>query len=364
MYDYIPTPAVVVELDQVAENLNKMEILNRAYGIHVRPHIKPHKSVYFAMEQLACGAQGITCATLCEAETMADYGIADIFIAYPLIGEDKMERLGRLLQRIHIRTVVNSVYGAEHLSALGERLGRQVPVLIEVDGGLHRGGIAPYEPTLRFAKAVCSFPGLNIQGLMYYGGLIYTETTRLGYEAQAKREHDELVGTAELLKQHGIQIDILSGGNSYSARCCKYLKGLTEVRCGNYIFNDVSTLVTGFAVEEECSLRAVSTVVCKMDAHHAIIDAGSKTLTTDLCRHRSGYGWIVGYPEIHIIKLNEEHGFIESDGSLPFEIGDKIAIIPNHACVLPNLIDKVYGIRDGRVERLIPIEARGHCMQI
>ena len=206
MYDLIPTPSVVVELEQVTENLKKMDALNRTYGIRVRPHIKPHKSVYFALEQLSCGARGITCAKLSEAETMADYGIDDIFIAYPLIGEDKMERLGRLMQRIRVSTEVNSIYGAKQLSALGERIGKKVPVLIEIDGGLHRGGVPPYEGAVAFADSIRDLPGLEICGLMYYGGLIYAETTREGYEAQTKREHDELVGTAELLRAQGIPV--------------------------------------------------------------------------------------------------------------------------------------------------------------
>ena len=122
MYDNIPTPAVVVELDQVTENLKQMQTLTKAHGIAVRPHIKPHKSVYFAMQQLELGAQGITCARLSEAEVMADYGIHDILIAYPLIGEDKMERIGKLMQRARIHTIVNSETGAAQLSALGVRI--------------------------------------------------------------------------------------------------------------------------------------------------------------------------------------------------------------------------------------------------
>ena len=184
MYDFIPTPSVVAELDQVTENLKKMDALSRTYNIRVRPHIKPHKSVYFALEQLACGACGITCARLSEAETMADYGIDDIFIAYPLIGEDKMERLVRLMQRVRIRTEVNSIYGAKQLSALGERIGKKVPVLIEIDGGLHRGGVPAYEGAVSFADAIGALPGIDICGLMYYGGLIYGEKTREGYEVQ------------------------------------------------------------------------------------------------------------------------------------------------------------------------------------
>lgn len=359
MYDAIPTPAVVVELDQVTENLKQMQALLTQHHIAVRPHIKPHKSVYFAEEQLALGAKGITCAKLSEAEVMADYGITDILIAFPLIGADKMERLGKLMKRAQIRTLVNSEQGAAQLSELGLSIGKKVPVLIEVDGGLHRGGIAPYAPTLAFAQKISAMQGIDICGLLYYGGLIYSQTSREGFEAETRREHDELCGTAQLLQQHGFSMEILSGGNSYSSRCCAYLEGITEVRCGNYIFNDVLTMQTGFATEAQCALRAVSTVVCVTDAYHAIIDAGSKTLTTDLCAFRSGYGYVVGRPEIRIEKLNEEHGFLASDTPLGLEVGDKIAIIPNHSCVLPNLTDKVYGIRNGRVERLIPIEARG-----
>ncbi len=359
MYDDIPTPAVVAELDQVERNIIRMNEENAKHRIRVRPHIKPHKSAYFAQQQLRYGASGITCARLSEAEVMADYGIHDILIAFPLIGQDKMERLGKLMQRAEIRTLVNSEVGARQLSALGESIGQQVRVLIEVDGGLHRGGFPPYQPTLDFARQIRALPGLAICGLLYYGGLIYGETTREGYEREALREQDELTGTAKVLADEGFCWEVLSGGNSYSAGCCAQMEGVTEVRCGNYIFNDCSTLATGFATEDECALRAVSTVVCVVDDHHAIIDAGSKTLTTDLCPHREGYGYVIGRPDIRIAKLNEEHGFIESDRSLELKVGDKLAIIPNHACVLPNLTDMLYGIRKGKLERMIPIEARG-----
>lgn len=359
MYDFIPTPAVVVELDQVEANLKKMEEEAGRYGINIRPHIKPHKSSYFAWQQLAEGAKGITCARLREAEVMADYGVKDILIAFPLIGKDKMERLARLLQRAQVLTVINSVYGAEQLSGVGISGGVPVEVLIEIDGGLHRGGVAPYEEALAFAEKVRELSGIHICGLMYYNGLIYDESTVEGFRQYAKKEHDELTGTAALLKEHGYCMDILSGGNSYSSRFCEELEGITEIRCGNYIFNDCMTLATGFATEEECALRAVSTLVCKMDERHGIIDAGSKTLTTDGCGHgRTGYGYVVGRPDLKITKLNEEHGFLESEEGLNLEIGDKIAIIPNHACVLPNLTDQLYGIRGNRLERMIPVEAR------
>lgn len=360
MYDYIPTPAIVAELDQVTANLKRMAEKAEKHGIKIRPHIKPHKSSYFAWQQLMEGAVGITCARLSEAETMADFGIRDILIAFPLIGKDKMERLFKLLEKAELLTIVNSAEGARQLSEVGNKRGEPVRVLIEIDGGLHRGGVAPYEAALHFAQKIKDLTGIHICGLMYYNGLIYQEEAKEGFIEYTKKEHDELTGTAWLLQEHGFCMDILSGGNSYSARFSEYLEGITEVRCGNYIFNDCMTLATGFATEDQCALRAVSTLVCKMDENHGIIDAGSKTLTTDGCGHgRTGYGRVVGRPDLRITKLNEEHGFIESDRGLELEVGDKIAIIPNHACVLPNLTDKLYGIRNQRVERMIPVEARG-----
>ncbi len=360
MYDFIPTPAVAVELGQVDTNLKKMEEEALRYGIAVRPHIKPHKSSYFAWRQLEEGAKGITCARLSEAEVMADHGVEDILIAYPLIGKDKMERLSGLLKRAEVLTVINSECGAAQLSEAGRNAGKPVRVLIEIDGGLHRGGVAPYEAALALAEKVKGLSGIRICGLLYYNGLIYGEDTAEGFRRYALKEHDELTGTARLLKEHGHCMEILSGGNSVSSRFCGELEGITEIRCGNYIFNDCAALAAGLATEEECALRAVATLVCKMDARHGIIDAGSKTLTTDGCGHgRTGYGYVVGRPDLRITKLNEEHGFLESEGELDLEIGDKIAVIPNHACVLPNLTDKLYGIRNNRLERMIPVEARG-----
>ena len=360
MYDEIPTPAAVVELDQVTANVREMAKEAKRYGIMIRPHIKPHKSSYFAWQQLFEGAEGITCARLGEAEVMADFGIKDILIAFPLIGKDKMERLSRLLDRAEVLTIINSKEGAAQLSKVGETRKKPVRVLIEIDGGLNRGGVAPYEKALAFTQKIKHFKGIRICGLMYYNGLIYDNNSMEGFVEYTKKEHDELTGTAQLLRENGFSMEIVSGGNSYSARCCQYLEGITEVRCGNYIFNDRMTLSTGFATEKECALRVVSTLVCKMDENHGIIDAGSKTLTTDGCGHgQTGFGYVVGRPDLKITKLNEEHGFLESDKGLGLEIGDKLAIIPNHACVLPNLTDRLYGIRNHVLERMIPVEARG-----
>ncbi len=359
MYQEYPTPAVVVELNIAERNVKKLIEENRKYNIAHRPHIKPHKSIFFAKMQLAAGAQGITCAKLGEAEVMARGGIRDILIAFPLIGEDKLNRLGELTKICKVKTIVNSVEGAKGLSALGEKLGKKLETLIEVDSGINRGGVKPFEDTLAFAEKIRGLSGINIIGLLYYGGNIYGENTKEGIIKICQQEHDEVVGTAELLRQHGFNLTMLSAGSSFSAKFCEYLEGITEVRSGNYIFNDCAQLSVNLITEEDCALRIVSTVVSRPDQQTAIIDAGSKTLTTDLCKFGTGYGYIMGRPDITIYKLNEEHGFLRSDKAINLNIGDKIAIIPNHACVIPNLAEEIYGLRDGQFEQMIPVEARG-----
>lgn len=359
MYEGMDTPFVAVNFNQVEENIRVMEENARAFGIRVRPHIKPHKSVELAKLQLNLGASGITCAKLGEAEVMAEAGISDILIAFPLIGQEKMERLKKLLSKAEITTIVNSREGAEGLSKAGMEAGKKIRVLLEVDGGIHRGGKDPFEPTLLFAREIRDLPGIDIRGILYYGGTIYSQSTREGYERISKEGRDKMLGTAELLKKDGFHMDILSGGSSFSSKCPKCLNGITEIRPGHYIFNDVGQLFTGMASEKECALRVVSTVVSLVDAHHAIIDAGSKTLTSDLNGHHEGYGYVVGRPDIRIEKLNEEHGFLCSEKNMDLSIGEKLEIIPNHACVVPNLTEELYGFRDGVFHHKISVDARG-----
>jgi D-serine deaminase-like pyridoxal phosphate-dependent protein len=358
-YNAFPTPAVVVELDIVEKNVrNMIEGLAR-YGIAHRPHVKTHKSVELAKLQLSLGAKGITCAKLGEAEIMAQNGIDDILVAFPMIGEDKLERYGALAEKCTLRSIVNSLSGAQGLSLLGERMGKKLEALIELDGGVHRGGVPP-EDTLDFARSIAPLDGIRIVGLLYYPGLIYNENTEEGLERLAKLERDHLTEAAKLLKNHGFEMRILSGGNTPSAKRPGCLEGITEARPGNYIFNDCAQLYPGQVRPEDCALRVISTVVCRPDDRSAIIDAGTKTLTSDSFPSCAGqYGHILGHEGVNLHKLNEEHGFLKSDLPMPFAIGDKIAIVPNHACVVTNLADEVFGLRGGRFDHRIQIDARG-----
>ena len=356
----IPTPAILINLDQVDENILKMVHESRKHGIAHRPHIKSHKCVELAKRQLELGACGITCAKLGEAEVMFDAGITDILLAYPLIGSDKMDRLGKLLERgARIRTIVNSLPGAEGLSRLGETLQRPIEVLIEVDGGINRGGLKPGAATLAFAEAIRGMAGIRVTGIMYYSGGLGNINTHEGVRAKSLVERSDMLATASLLREHGFDMMVLSGGSSFSSKNPDCLEGITECRAGNYIFNDVSQLMIGYAQPKTCALTALVTVISRPDAFSAIIDAGSKTLSSDLNALHSGYGYVIEDPRVRIVKLNEEHGFLHSDAEIDFAIGEKITIIPNHACVLPNLADELYGMRGDTVDRMLKVDARG-----
>ena len=354
----LSTPAVVVDLTVAENNIREMASRAEKYGINHRPHIKTHRSGFFAKLQLENGCCGVTAAKLGEAEVMADNGINDIFVAYPLIGEDKLRRLYALSQRIHVSTLVNSVEGATALSDYFEKNGKTVDVLIEIDGGLNRGGLGVGQKALEFAEKIRDAKGLQIKGLMYYGGLIYNSHNTDDVKYYARKEHDDLVETAALLSEHGFAMEVLSAGSSYSGKYPELLEGITEIRSGHYIFNDCSQLDVGLATPDQCALNVITTVVAKPDEHTVICDMGTKTLTSDGCHYRKGYGYIIDYPEIEIYALNEEHAFLRTEGINPLKIGQKIAVIPNHACVVTNLTEKIYGFRDGRLERMIDIDAR------
>ncbi|WP_230875596.1 alanine racemase [Paenibacillus campinasensis] len=355
----VSTPAVVVDLDIAERNIRRMADVVRSAGIRHRPHIKTHKSVYFARKQLEAGCAGITCAKLGEAEVMAEAGIDDILIAFPIIGADKQERLFRLAQHTQVTCVADSLEAAVSVSQVGERLQRTIPLYIEVDGGIGRCGRQPGQDTAEFALQICDLPGIEVVGVLSYAGQIYAEQSREDIREMAKQEACLLKQSADMIRANGMTLPVVSGGSSLSSKFAQDLDGVTEVRAGNYLFHDVGQLSMGMVGVEDCALRVVTTVVSTPAPGRAIIDAGSKTLTTDTMPFSKGYGYIVEHPEIEIFKLNEEHGFLRYPPELSVRIGQQLTIIPNHACVIPNLCDEVLGVRDGEVVLSIKIDARG-----
>jgi D-serine deaminase-like pyridoxal phosphate-dependent protein len=353
----LDTPCIVIDESIVRQNIQNMVKGLRSCGIAHRPHFKTHKSLRYARLQLEMGAVGITCASLGEAEALVDGGITDLFIAYPIIGDIKIKRLMRLSRRADLRTAVNSPEGAQRLGEAFATNDASIKVLIELDGGMNRSGIT-LGNIADFAKTINQLPGLNIIGVMTYRGNIYGMTGEAEYAADTKKEAESLLEAQRILRNAGIEAAVLSGGSSFSGKFPQYLRGIGEARAGTYIFNDVSQLSTGMVDKNDCALTVLATVVTRPDETHAVIDAGSKALSSDLTKYHEGYGYVIEYPGAVIYKLSEEHGYLRLPEGTDLKVGDQIRIVPNHVCAAVNLADSVWSW-DGGIYTEQRVDARG-----
>ncbi len=356
LYPELDTPCLVVDLDRAERNVKRIQAVADAAGIRLRPHTKTHKSVYFARMQTRAGATGITCAKLGEAEVMADAGFDDILIAYPLIGERKMARLEALARKVR-RVIVSldSYEVAQALSAVGQRLGRPLEVYVEVDTGLRRVGRAPGEDAVGFCRGLDRYPGIRVAGLMSHAGPTWKEASEPERLAFARREAAMMHQVRTALGCPDLEISV---GATPIAHLAGQTPEVTEMRPGTYIFGDRNLMGLGLAAEEDCALRVLTTVVSRPAPGRAVVDAGSKSLAMDPHRE-GGHGHVVGMPAVRVDRLSEEHGVLEFAPDLPLRVGQRLEIIPNHVCPAVNLFDRMYGVRNGKVEREIPIEGRG-----
>jgi len=342
------TPVPVIDLDRVEHNLLKMQAYCDRHGLRLRPHIKTHKLPQFARRQMELGAAGITCQKLGEAEVMADAGIDDILLSYPLIGAAKATRLAALARRVTMRVAVDNPVALDTVAAAAREAGAEIGVLVEFDSGGKRTGVTTVEEALELAQATLARAGLRFDGLMTYPSS--AETAR--FVAAAKQR----LGGA------GIEIRTVSGGGTPNAWSQHEIEGLTELRVGTYIYHDRATVGAGAASLEECALHLHATVVSRPTETRAILDSGSKSLTTDRVAPSvgEGFGLIVEYPDAIIERLNEEHGILDlSHSARKPAIGERVRIVPNHVCVVSNLHDEVVLHRNGEVEATLPVAARG-----
>lgn len=353
------TPYVALDMDIMEKNINTMTSGLIRNSIQHWPHIKTHKSLRLARLEQQLGASGITCASLSEAEVMAAGGIDKILIAYPLIGEDKCRRYAALAGKITVRTIVDSLPGAEGLSKEAVKNGMIFTVDIAIDYGAHREGIQPGD-LLDFALQVAALPGLKVDGVFTYAGTIYQYHTEQDIRRAARQEAQLLIESRDLLNANGFTITRLSGGSTLSSWYPNELKGITESRAGNFIFGDMNAINGGIYTTDNCALTICATVISIPLPGYATIDAGTKSLTSDLSATPGSYGRIKEYLDIELVKLNEEHGYLRYDPQkYDLAIGEQIHIIPNHCCVVANLVDQIYAFRNGQFSETITIDARG-----
>lgn len=351
----LDTPALIVDLDILAANIRQMADGTRRAGLRLRPHVKTHKSVRIARMQLDAGASGISVAKVGEAEVMRAGGIDDIFVVYPVVGEAKLDRLAPLVADGGVRLATDSLEVAEGYSRLASRLSRRIPVVIEIDAGMHRVGVDPAGASV-LGVEVDRLPGLEVIGLTVYAGHTHDVQTQPEIEAIARDEARAVAIARAAFDAVGLPLEVVSAGSTITTPYLSAADGVTEVRPGTYVLNDYRTLELYACTPAQMAASMLATVVSRGPGR-AVIDAGNKTLTlTRTDQH--GHGRLRHRPRSVFRTLSEEHGVLDLDAvDEDLRIGDRVEVLPIHICAWMDLQREVYGSSGGRVQDVIPIEA-------
>jgi D-serine deaminase-like pyridoxal phosphate-dependent protein len=363
----IPTPAVLVDTTKLKRNLETMQAAVNANGKRLRPHAKTHKSPEIARMQIAQGAVGICCAKLGEAEVFAENGITDIRLPYPL-NPVNADRVFALADAVALSFIVDDEKVARAWSDLAKARGRRLDVLIKVDTGFHRCGI---DPTAANAAAIvrdiASLPGLRFHGLLSHAGHGYAATSDANAALIASEEARTL---RDLAAAFGVACEEMSVGATPTARHSVREAGVTELRPGNYAYFDRTQVALGAAAWGDCALTVLARVVSRPARDRVILDSGSKTLTNDAARGFApapGHGVVLKdlesaepEPSLLIERLSEEHATVRAaTGDSPLPTGTLVRVIPNHSCVVSNLVDHVWLVDGMHVVSRLPVAARG-----
>ena len=359
IYD-LDTPAALVDLDRLERNICNWQSSITSKGVKFRPHIKTHKVPEIARMQRDAGANGIVCAKVSEAEPFADVGFNDICIGYPIFGEAKWLRLAELAKRVRLTVNCDSEEAAKGLSQAASGAAVTIHVQIDIDSGLHRGGI-PFddlERIKRLAERIQSLPNLDFEGITTHRSL---DAAHNKAPRQAGLEEGSImVEIAKELCSSGLPVREVTAGSTPTGRGAAEISGITEVRAGTYIFNDLMQVGWGSAKEDDLALSILCTVVSHPVPDRLTIDAGSKTFSGD--KPQAGEGSLpviqkAADRKIFIERMNEEHGMARVEE--PVKLGEKIRFFPYHVCPCVNLNDQLVGFRGERVEVVWPIRARG-----
>jgi D-serine deaminase-like pyridoxal phosphate-dependent protein len=344
----LDTPAVTILLDRLENNVARVQRMVSDAGKLNRPHIKTHKIPAIGKMQMEAGAVGLTAQKLGEAEVFIDAGVTDdLLITFNIVGSAKTGRLMDLSERIRrLAVVADNEAVLRGISEAARSRGRDVPVLIECDGGFGRNGVQSPEMALELARLAGKLPSLMFDGL-----LVFPNT--------APRTKEFFTRAMSLFKAAGIPLPVLSGGGTPALLNLADYPMMTEHRAGTYVYNDVMMVHSGVATFDDCAMHVRTTVVSRPTEDRAIIDAGSKVLTREQY-YVKNFGRVVEYPDAVVANLSEEHGMIDLSASARKpRVGDVINIVPNHCCVVSNMVDEVHGLRDGKVEVVWPVAARG-----
>ena len=368
----LETPHILLDQGRLQANIQLIQNIANTRGVNVRPHIKTHKCLELARQQIMAGAVGITASKVDEALVFINNGIRSVTVAYPLVVASKLDRLiaAALAHDVDLRLIVDSPAGVVAIAKTAEKHQKQISIFLKIDVGLHRCGLAEDDPSLvELVQKIVQEPALNFLGLLSHAGHTYGAEDADAARKIAQEECEILMRIQKNLESVGIEVSEVSVGSTPGTLASDSYDGITEIRPGNYVFMDRMPLRLKLIELNQIALSVLATVVSQ-NSDYFIIDAGSKTLSSDKGAHgMSGMeGFGLAYPaerfedkdyEMIVAKLSEEHGFvIRKDFDL--EIGAKLRLIPNHACVVANLLDTYTVLNDGHITEHWDILARGH----
>jgi len=350
--DELDTPALVVDLELLGGNIRKMADFFSDKEAKLRPHTKTHKCPQIALMQLGAGARGITCAKLAEAEVMAENGIRDILIANEIVGERKIERLLELEGICNAIVAIDNASNAQMISEMALGGGKCVDVVLEIDVGMERCGARPGGEALSLARKVSGMKGLAMKGIMGYEGHAVMIPDFEERRRVCMRALEQLLDTKSAIEGEGIRVEIVSAGGTGTYKVTGSYPGVTEVQAGSYTTMDAR--YRGIVPDFDCAIGILASVISRPTSDRAVIDAGMKSATTEF-----GLPLVKDMEGVKVMKLNEEHGILRLGEGTRLSLGDKVELIPAHGCTTINLHDRMYALRDGAVESVWDIAARG-----
>jgi len=368
LYPSLDTPSLLLNMNLLEENIREMSQLSASAGVKLRPHVKVHESGLICKMQIEAGAVGVEVGPLEQAEAMAEEGVDDILVAHPFYGSHKLETLKRLLgrSRIKLAVVVDMFEQVKGISQTAQEIGREVPVVLKVETGNNRYGVLPGEPVLNLVKKLRQLPNIHFAG-------IYThenppKSTREGQEENAFEIASIMAQTAAMLKKNGIAVEHVSVGSSGTFRAtCRFIKEgkfpeITEIHPGSCVIGDMTYARKFARTEDTCALTILTTVMSTSHSDHAVLDSGAKTFGVDLVGRREvpGFGYVRGRPDLFLGRTSNETSCVYySNPEKKLSLGQRLEIVPNNAIVVINIHKQMYGVRNGVVEKVIPVTGRG-----
>jgi len=352
-YRDLETPALILDLDLMEKNIRQMSEYFSGRKAKLRPHVKNHKTPIIALKEIQAGAVGVAVAKLGEAEVMTWSGIRDILIMNQIVTDEKINRLLGLAKHADLTVAVDNPENVAKLSSMARERNQTLGVVIEVDIGHHRAGVKPGHEALNLAQKIISSNNLKFRGLGGYQGHVSLIIDPKERKIEDEKACEKIVSTKDLLEDHGIPVEMVSAGGTGTYDFTGNYRGITEVQAGSYVTMDV--IYRDCGIDFDCALSILTTVSSAPSEDRAVLDAGVKSISTD-----QGLPRVKGLEGVEIAKLSAEHTHLELlSNHSRLKIGEKVEVYPSDTDTTIDLHEKFYGVRDGEVEVVWPILARG-----